>query len=127
MVELLTGRKAYNRPPAVTIAKRHRRRDAAHGVNHLGRRRHMSTLPPVRSVLLWGSTTRRCSMLPTRTYTLTRDEVVELVRFKSLEQGYDPAEIFRNFAAGDWRHFSEMLEAYGLCAMLPKDDPVFGA
>ena len=66
-------------------------------------------------------------MLPTKTYTLTRDEVVELVRFKSREQGYDPAEIFRNFAAGDWRHFSQMLEAYGLCAMLPKDDPVFGA
>jgi hypothetical protein len=26
---------------------------------------------------------------------------------------------------GDWRHFSQMLEAYTLCAMLPKDDPVF--
>jgi hypothetical protein len=63
-------------------------------------------------------------MLPTKTYTLTRDEVVEVVRFKGLEQGYDPAEIFRNFAAGDWRHFSQMLEAHGLCAMLPKDDPV---
>jgi len=64
-------------------------------------------------------------MLPTKTYILTRDEVVELVRFKSLEQGHDPAEIFRNYATGDWRHFSQMLEAYGLCAMLPKGDPVF--
>ena len=66
-------------------------------------------------------------MQPTRASTLTRDEIVELVRFKSLEKGHDPTEIFRNFAAGDWRHFSQMLEAYGLCAMLPKDDPVFSA
>jgi hypothetical protein len=64
-------------------------------------------------------------MLPTKTYILTRDEIVELVRFKSLEQGHNPADIFHNFAAGDWRHFSQMLEAYTLCAMLPKDDPVF--
>ena len=64
-------------------------------------------------------------MLPTKTYILSRDEIVELVRFKSLEQGHDPADIFRNFAAGDWRHFSQMLEAYTLCAMLPKGDPVF--
>ena len=76
-------------------------------------------------MLLWESTTRRGSILPTKTYTLTRDEIVELVRFKSLEQGHDPAEVFRNFAAGDWRHFSQMLEAYGFCAMLPKDYPVF--
>jgi len=64
-------------------------------------------------------------MLPTKTYILSRDEIVELVRFKSLEKGRDPADIFRNFAAGDLRHFSQMLEAYTLCAMLPKDDPVF--
>ena len=64
-------------------------------------------------------------MQPTKTYILSRDEVVELVRFKSLEKGYDSADIFRNFAAGDWRHFSQMLEAYAFCAMLPKDDPVF--
>ena len=64
-------------------------------------------------------------MQPTKTYTLTRDEIVDLVRFKSLEQGHDPADVFRNFAAGDWRHFSQMLEAYAFCAMLPKDDPVF--
>jgi len=64
-------------------------------------------------------------MLSTKTYTYTRDEIVELVRFKSLEQGHDPVDVFRNFAAGDWRHFSQMLEAYGLCAMLPKDDAVF--
>jgi len=64
-------------------------------------------------------------MRPTKTCVYTRDEVVEFVRFKSLEKGYDPAEIFRNFAAGDWRHFSQMLEAYAFCAMLPKDDPVF--
>ncbi len=64
-------------------------------------------------------------MLPTKTYVYTRDEVVELVRFKSLEQGHDPADTSRDYAAGDWRHFSQMLEAYGLCAMLPKDDPVF--
>ena len=64
-------------------------------------------------------------MLPTKTYILSRDEIVELVRFKSLEKGHDPADIFRNFAAGDLRHFSQMLEANTLCAMLPKDDPVF--
>ena len=64
-------------------------------------------------------------MLPTKTYILSRDEIVELVRFKSLEKGHNPAEIFRNFAAGDLRHFSQTLEAYTLCAMLPKDDPVF--
>ena len=64
-------------------------------------------------------------MLPTKTYVLSRDEIVDLVRFKSLEKGHNPAEIFRNFAAGDLRHFSQMLEAYTLCAMLPKDDPVF--
>ena len=64
-------------------------------------------------------------MQPTKTCVYTRDEVVEFVRFKSLEKGYDPAEIVRNFVAGDWRHFSQMLEAYTLCAMLPKDDPVF--
>jgi len=66
-------------------------------------------------------------MLPTKTYILSRDEIVELVRFKSLEKGHVPEDIFRNYAAGDWRHFSQMLEAYGLCAMLPKDDPVFTA
>jgi len=64
-------------------------------------------------------------MLPTKTYILSRDEIVDLVRFKSLEKGHDPVDIFRNFAAGDLRHFSQMLEAYTLCAMLPKDDPVF--
>jgi len=89
------------------------------------RRAHMSTLPPVRGVLLWEGTTRRSPVLPTKTYTLARDEIVELVRFKSLEQGYDPADILRNFAAGDWRRFSQMLEAYGFCATRPKDDPVF--
>lgn len=46
------------------------------------------------------------------------------MRFKGLEKGHDPADIFRSYAAGDWRHFSEMLEAHGLCAMLPKDDPI---
>jgi hypothetical protein len=85
----------------------------------------MSTLSSAGNVLLWGSTMRRCSMQPTKTRIYTRDEVVEFVRFKSIEQGYDPADIFRNFAAGDWRHFSQMLEAYAFCAMLPKDDPVF--
>ena len=64
-------------------------------------------------------------MLPTETYILSRDEIVELVRFKSLEQGHDPADIVRNFVAGDRRHFSQMLEVYGFLAMLPKDDPVF--
>ena len=64
-------------------------------------------------------------MRPTKTYILSRDEIVELVRFKSLEKGHDPAEIVRNFVAGDWRHFSQMLEVYGFLAMLPKDDPVF--
>ena len=33
-------------------------------------------------------------MLPTKTYILSRDEIVELVRFKSLEKGHDPADIF---------------------------------
>ena len=87
----------------------------------------MSTLPPAGDVLLWGSTTRRCSTLSTKTYTYTRDEIVELVRFKSLEQGHDPDDVFRNYAAGDLRHFSQMLEAYTLCAMLAEDDPVFTA
>ena len=64
-------------------------------------------------------------MLPTKTCILSRDESVELVRFKSLEQGHDSADIVRNFAAGDRRHFSQMLEAYGFLAMLPKDYPVF--
>ena len=64
-------------------------------------------------------------MLPTKTYILSRDEVVELIRFKSLEEGHDPADVFRNYAAGDLRHFSRLLEAYAYCAMLPKDDPVF--
>ena len=39
-------------------------------------------------------------MQPTKTYVYTRDEIVEFVRFKSLEKGYDPADIFRNFATG---------------------------
>jgi len=95
------------------------------GVGPPGRPRHVSTLPPARDVLLWGGTLRRCSTRPTKTCVYTRDEVVEFVRFKSLEKGYDPADIFRNFATGDWRHFSQMLEAYAFCAMLPKDDPVF--
>jgi hypothetical protein len=87
----------------------------------------MSTSPPAGDVLLWGSTMRRRPMLPTKTCILSRNEIVDLVRFNSLEQGHDPADIFLNFAAGDLRHFSQMLEAYTLCAMLPKDDPVFGA
>jgi hypothetical protein len=87
----------------------------------------MSTLPPAGDVLLWGGTLRRRHARPTKTYTLTRDQVVEFVRFKSLEKGHDPADIFRNFAAGDLRHFSQMLEAYAFCAMLPKDDPVFAS
>ena len=64
-------------------------------------------------------------MLSTKTYTYTRDEIVELVRFKSLEQGHDPADVFRNFAAGDPRHFSRLVEAYAYCGLLPEDDPVF--
>jgi hypothetical protein len=76
-------------------------------------------------LLLRGSTLRRCLRQPIKTYIYPRDEIVDLVRFKSLEKGYDPAEIFRNYAAGDWRHISQMLEAYAFCAMLPKDDPVF--
>ena len=95
------------------------------GIAPPGRRRHMPTLPPAGDVLLWRGTLRRCSMLPTKTYILSRDEVVELIRFKSLEEGHDPADVFRNYAAGDWRHFSRLLEAYAYCAMLPKDDPVF--
>jgi len=50
-------------------------------------RRRTSTLAPARDVLLWGSTMRRRSMLPTKTYTFSRDEIVNLVRF---EQGHDP-------------------------------------
>ena len=65
-------------------------------------------------------------MLPTKTYILSRDEIVELVRFKSLEQGHDPDDVFRNFIAGDLRHFGHLVEAYGLCGLLPEDDPVFG-
>ena len=64
-------------------------------------------------------------MQPTKTCVYTRDEVVEFVRFKSLEKGYDPAEIVRNFAAGDLRHFSRLVEAYAYCGLLPEDDPVF--
>ena len=64
-------------------------------------------------------------MLPTKTYTYTRDEIVELVRFKSLEQGFDPEEVFRDFAAGDLRHFSRLIEAYAFCGLLAEDDPVF--
>ena len=64
-------------------------------------------------------------MLPAKTYTYTRDEIVELVRFKSLEQGHDPDDVFRNFAAGDLRHFSHLVEAYAYCGLLPEDDPVF--
>jgi hypothetical protein len=85
----------------------------------------MSTLPPAGDVLLWRGTLRRCSMLPTKTYIYTRDEVVELVRFKSLEQGHDPDDVFRNYAAGDLRHFSRLIEAYAYCGLLPEDDPVF--
>jgi hypothetical protein len=70
---------------------------------------------------------RRLSMLATKTYTYTRDEIVELVRFKSLEQGYDPEEVFRDFAAGDLRHFSRLIEAYAYCGLLPEDDPVFSS
>jgi hypothetical protein len=33
---------------------------------------------------------RRLSMLATKNYTFTREEIVELVRFKSLEQGRRP-------------------------------------
>jgi len=65
-------------------------------------------------------------MLATKTYTFTRDEIVELVRFKSLEQGHDPEDVFRNFAASDLHHFSRLVEAYALCGLLPEDDPVFG-
>ena len=54
-----------------------------------GRRRHMSTLPPAGDVLLWRGTLKRCPMRPTKTCVYTRDEVVEFVRFKSLEKGYD--------------------------------------
>jgi hypothetical protein len=64
-------------------------------------------------------------MLATATYTFSRDEIVDLVRFKSLEQGHDPADVFRAFAAGDLRHFSRLVEAYALCGLLPEDDPVF--
>ena len=64
-------------------------------------------------------------MLPTMTYTYTRDEIVELVRYKSLEQGFDPEGVFRDFAAGDLRHFSRLVEAYAYCGLLPEDDPVF--
>jgi len=64
-------------------------------------------------------------MLATKTYTFTSDEIVELVRFKSLEQGHEPEDVFRNFAVRDLRDFSRLLEAYTLCAMLPEDDPVF--
>jgi hypothetical protein len=66
-------------------------------------------------------------MLPTETYIYTRDEIVELVRFKSLEQGHDPADVFRSFAADDLRHFSRLVEAYAYCGLLPEDDPVFTA
>jgi hypothetical protein len=34
-------------------------------------------------------------MLPTKTCTLTRDEIADLVRFKTLEQGRDPEDVFR--------------------------------
>jgi len=64
-------------------------------------------------------------MLPTKTYILSRDEIVDLVRFKSLEKGHDPADIFRTFVAGDLRHFSRLVEAYAYCGLLPEDDPVF--
>jgi len=64
-------------------------------------------------------------MLPTKTCDYTRDEIVELVRFKSLEQGQDPEDVFRDFAAGDLRHFSRLVGAYAYCGLLPEDDPVF--
>jgi len=37
-------------------------------------------------VLLWGSTLRRRSIPANKTYTLSRDEIVERVRFKSFQQ-----------------------------------------
>ena len=46
----------------------------------------MSTLSHARDVLLWGSTMRRRSMLATKSNTFTRDEIVDLVRFKRLER-----------------------------------------
>ena len=55
-------------------------------------------------------------MLATKTYTFTRDEIVELVRFKSLEQGHESEDVFRNFAVRDLRDFSRLLEAYTLRA-----------
>ena len=55
-------------------------------------------------------------MLATKTYTFTRDEIVELVRFKSLEQGRESEDVFRNFAVRDLRDFSRLPEAYTLCA-----------
>lgn len=64
-------------------------------------------------------------MLPTKTYTYTRYEIVELVRFKRLEQGHDPGDVFRNYAAGDLRQFSRLVEAHALCGLLPEGDPVF--
>jgi len=38
-----------------------------------------------------------------------------------------PRPVFRDFAAGDLRHFSRLIEAYALCGLLPQDDPVFSA
>ncbi len=49
-------------------------------------------------------------MLPTKTFTYTRDEIVELVCFKSLEKGHDPDDVFRNFIAGDLRHFGRLMD-----------------
>ena len=48
--------------------------------------RHTSTLSHAREVLLWLGTKRRRSMLTTKNHTFTRDEIVDLVRFKCLER-----------------------------------------
>jgi len=58
-------------------------------------------------------------MLATKTYTFTHDEIADLVRFKSLEQGHDPKDVFRDFAAGDLRYFSRLPEAHTRCAPEP--------
>jgi hypothetical protein len=62
-------------------------------------------------------------MLATKTYELSRDEVVELIEEKAQRLGVDAARTIADFRAGQKVDFGRVVDILALADLLEDDDP----
>ena len=66
-------------------------------------------------------------MLVTKSETLTRDEIIALIRKRSERANVSFGKLMRDFASGNLPDFGRLSDIYALCELLDSDDPAFSA